>query len=218
MEQDFTTCCGDTKLRNKWNFLSLDSLWPAVTIKYALRQAMGSRLLEWLYFSNSKGFLGFDIDFVFVISKIWHTTSSSYQDNAWGLIALNPCPLALQTRASNMASLRVSTFWVKPALGPSSCKWLSTWLTSQVLVHLGTGGLSLKAPRITSFTKECFPTEVPSTLQWKCDIAVRYPASVLNETNSCCSAKKLATSSTEHEKGSTCCPLHPRVNLRQPES
>ena len=32
MKQDFTTWCGDTKLRSKWDFLSLDSLWLAVII------------------------------------------------------------------------------------------------------------------------------------------------------------------------------------------
>ena len=166
MEHVFTNWWGGIKLKNKWSFCILVSLWLAVRLRYVRKYWTGSKLFDDGNFKISKSFLGLEIVLVLVIPRMWHTTLSSNHDMACGLIACNSCPLAQQTRANNIANFRASNFWLKHALGPTSCKEDRTTFTSQVLVNLGIGGLSQKAPFMTSETKECLPTRAPSTGSW----------------------------------------------------
>ena len=132
-----------------------------------------ARLLEVLYFKISKYFWGLNIVFVFVISIMKQMTLSSRQEISWGLITRSSCPLALRSNANNIASFRVSSFWLRATSGPNSWIYQSPTFTYHVEVYLGAGGFTLKEPLITLTTRGCLPTGTSLILLWKQDITER---------------------------------------------
>ena len=122
MDHVLTIWSGDIKLKNKRSFCMTVSLWLAVSLRYVHKNWTRSKLFYDGIFKIWKAFLGLEIVLDLVIPRMWHISFSSNHNMACGLIACNSCPLALQTRAKNIANFRVSNIWLKHTVSPISCK------------------------------------------------------------------------------------------------